>query len=242
MTTAVTAPVQSVPSTAGAFAADRPLRRPRHTAWPYAGLVSAVSAATSLLFLSQGNKQFDLDSAPTTSFVLDNLHGATWIKFGGAMGLVSVVAGLVFLLGLGNFMQRLRPERTTVHAGMRVATAAFVASVSVGVMMRYIVAGGAKGGIDKNLYTHDAVSTLSSLADQLTTASYLPALIAMGLVGWVSLRDRILPRPVGVLALLFTASSLTATVALGLPYSSILDYPVFATVISIAAWFSRKAV
>jgi hypothetical protein len=86
------------------------------------------------------------------------------------------------------------------------------------------------------------VSTLSSLADQLTTASYLPALIAMGLVGWVSLRDRILPRPVGVLALLFTASSLTATVALGLPYSSILDYPVFATVISIAAWFSRKAV
>jgi hypothetical protein len=220
----------------------RALRRPRHSVWPYAGIVSALSAATSLLFLSQGEKQFDIDHTPTTRFVLDSMHDATFIKFGGAVGLLSAVAGMFFLLGLGDFVQKLRPGRSTLHAVMRVSASAFVASVAIGVMLRYIVAGGAKGGIDKNLYTSEAVSTLSSLADQLTTASYLPALIAMVAVGWVSVRERILPRVVGVGALLLATASTTATVVLGLPYSSILDYPVFAVLISVTALFSRKAV
>jgi hypothetical protein len=234
--------VHPVPSTTSTQPTQRPLRRPRHSAWPYAGVVSALSAAGSLLFLSQGNEQFEHKETPTSKFVLDNLHDATWIKIGGGLGLVSVVAGLIFLLGLGNFMERLRPGRTTVHAAMRAATAAFVASVSIGVMLRYIVAGGADGGIDPNLYTKESVSTLSALADQLTTASYLPALIAMGIVGWVSFRERLLPRPVAAGALLLATGSTTATVVLGLPYSSIMDYPMFALLISITAFFSRKAV
>lgn len=231
-----------VPSTALHRTADRPLRRPRHSAWPYAGVVSALSGASSLLFLSQGNEQFDHHDTPTSKFVLDNMHDATFIKIGGGLGLISAVAGLIFLLGLGNFMERLRPERTTAHAAVKAATAAFVASVSIGVMLRYIVAGGADGGIDPNLYTKESVSTLSALADQLTTASYLPALIAMGIVGWVSFRERLLPRPVAAGAMLLTAGSTTATVVLGLPYSSIMDYPLFALLISITAFFSRKAV
>jgi len=240
--TTVAYAAQSTATPSVAESSARALRRPRHSVWPYAGVVSALSGATSLLFLSQGGAQFAIDHVPTTKFVLESMHGATFIKFGGAMGLLSAVAGMFFLLGLGDFVQKLSPRRTTVHAIMRVSASAFVASVAIGAMMRYIVAGGAKGGIDKNLYTHEAVSTLSSLADQLTTASYLPALIAVASVGWVSVRDRILPRLVGAGALVLGTASTCATLVLGLPYSSIIDYPLFALLISITALFSRKAV
>jgi hypothetical protein len=125
---------------------------------------------------------------------------------------------------------------------MRIATAAFVASATVGALMRYIVAGGAKGGVDKNLYTHEAVSTLSSLADQLACASYLPALIATGIAGWVGFKDRLLARPIGVGLMLLTAGSASATLILGLPYSSIIDFPVMTVLIAANAIFSRKAV
>jgi hypothetical protein len=237
--TTLTVPVQAAVAEHRAEAAPR---RPRHSLWPYAGIVSALSGYASVLLLAQGQDQFDLDHTPSTAFVVEHLHHATWIKLGGAAALLSVVAGLVFLLGLGRFVQKLAPARAGLHTALRMSTTAFLATATIGAVMRYIVAGGAHGGIDKNIYTVDSVATLSALGDQLACASYLPALLAMGLVGWVAVRERVLARPVGVIALVLAGGSLAATLVLGLPYSSALVYPVFAALVGLNGILARRAV
>jgi hypothetical protein len=64
----------------------------------------------------------------------------------------------------------------------------------------------------------------------------------MGLVGWVAVRERVLARPVGVIALVLAGGSLAATLVLGLPYSSALVYPVFAALVGLNGILARRAV
>ena len=67
------------------------------------------------------------------------------------------------------------------------------------------------GGTDIAMYTRESAATLAVLADQLTSAAFLPLLAVMALVGVAAVRDRVLPRTVGVVALLLTAASLAMT-------------------------------
>ena len=79
------------------------------------------------------------------------------------------------------------------------------------------------------------------LADQLATAAFLPALAVMAVVGIAAVRDRVLPVGVGAVTLLLTAASVTATLVLGLPYSSSLVYPLFALIVGVAGLSRRPA-
>jgi hypothetical protein len=162
------------------------------------------------------------------------------VKLGGALDLLGLVAAFAFLFGLVRFVGRNVPLGGGLVEAMRWAAIAFVATGSVGVMMRYIAAGGAPGGIDTAMYTREAAATLAVLADQLTTAAYLPVLAVMALTGVAAIRDRVLAPAVGVVALLLTALSLGMTLVLGLPYSSSLVYPLFALVVAIAGMFTRR--
>jgi hypothetical protein len=97
------------------------------------------------------------------------------------------------------------------------------------------------GGTDIAMYTREATATLAVLADQLTTAAFLPVLAVMALLGVAAVRDRVLAPAVGIAALLLTALSLTMTLALGLPYSSALVYPLFALVVGVAGVLTRRS-
>jgi hypothetical protein len=91
------------------------------------------------------------------------------------------------------------------------------------------------------MYTPEASATIAVLADQLFTASFLPALAVMAVVGVAAVRDRVLPVGVGAVALLLAAASLAATLVLGLPYSSSLVYPLFALTVGVAGLLSRRS-
>ena len=65
------------------------------------------------------------------------------------------------------------------------------------------------------MYTPEASATIVVLADQLFTASFLPALAVMAVVGVAAVRDRVLPVGVGAVTLLLAAASLAATLVLG---------------------------
>ena len=86
---------------------------------------------------------------------------------------------------------------------------------SLGVAIRYIAAGEMPGAMDSPMYTPEASATIAVLADQLFTASFLPALGVMAVVGVAAVRDRVLPLGVGAVALLLAAASLAATLVLG---------------------------
>jgi hypothetical protein len=215
--------------------------RPRRTAWPYAGVVSAVASGASGVLLVQGPGTFtDGTTWATTDRVVTNLATASTAKLGAGLGLLALVAAFAFLLGLTRFVARHAPLRGGLVEAMRWASIAFLATGSIGVTIRYVAAGGVSGGIDVAMYTREAAATLAVLADQLSTAAFLPVLVVMALLGVATLRDRVLTPAVGVFALLLTAVSLGMTVVLGLPYSASLAYPLFALVVGIAGLLTRR--
>jgi hypothetical protein len=216
--------------------------RPRTTAWPYAGIVSALAAGAAVFVLTQGPGTFrDSTSWASTDLVVANLSTALSVRLGAALDLLGLVAAFVFLLGLARFVSRHAPLRGGLVEAMRWASIAFLATGSLGVAIRYIAGGGVPGGTDVAIYTREAAAALAVLADQLTTAAILPMLAVMGLLGVAALRDRVLPPAVGAVALLLTAVSLGMTLVPGLPRSSALVYPVFALVVGVAGVLTRKA-
>lgn len=215
--------------------------RPRTTVWPYAGIVSAVASGVAGSMLVQGPGTFrDTGTWAPTDFVVENLSTALSVKIGAGLHLLGLVAAFAFLLGLTRFVGRNAPLRGGTVEAMRWASIAFLATGSIGVMIRYIAAGGVPGGIDTPMYTREATATLAVFADQLATAAFLPVLAVMALLGVAAVRDRVLIPAVGVVALLLAVLSLAATLVLGLPYSSSLAYPVFALVVGVAGVLTRR--
>jgi hypothetical protein len=223
------------------FAHAAPVR-PRATAWPYAGIVSALASGVAVSLLTQGPGTF-LDSATwaSTELVVANLSTAASVRLGAGLDLLGLVAAFVFLLGLTRFVARHAPLRGGLVEAMRWASIAFLGTGALGVAIRYVAAGGVPGGPDVALYTREAAATCAVLADQLTTAAFLPVLAVMALLGVTAVRERVFAPVVGAVALLLTAVSLTMTLVLGLPYSSALVYPLFALLVGVAGVLSRKA-
>jgi hypothetical protein len=215
--------------------------RPRRTVWPYAGIVSAVASGAAGVLLVQGHGTFTgATTWATTDHVVANLSTAASVRLGAGLDLLALVAAFAFLLGLSRFVARHAPLRGGLVEAVRWASIAFLATGSVGVVIRYVAAGGLADGIDVALYTREAAATLAVLADQLTSAAFLPVLAVMALVGVAALRDRVLAPAVGVFALLLTVASLGMTLVLGLPYSASLVYPLFALVVGAAGVLTHR--
>jgi hypothetical protein len=216
--------------------------RPRRSLWPYAGIVSALAAGASGAVLVQGSGTFrDTGTWATTDFIVANLTPAPTIRIGAGVALLGLVAAFAFLLGLTRYVARHTSAHSPSVEAMRWASIALLATGSIGVVIRYIAGGGVPGGTDIAMYTRESAATLAVLADQLASAAYLPVLAVMALVGVAAVRDRVLPRTVGVVALLLTAASLAMTLGLGLPYSASLVYPLFALVVGVAGTLTRRA-
>jgi hypothetical protein len=73
----------------------------------------------------------------------------------------------------------------------------------------------------------------------MSAGTYLPALGVMAVAGVLSLRGGLLPKAVGIVSLVLAGVSLVATLAIGLPYSSSLVFPIFALVAGIAVLVRR---
>jgi hypothetical protein len=212
--------------------------RPRDTVWPYAGIFSAVAVGVSGTILAQGPGTFrDVGGQPGTDFVLANLNGELPVRIGAGLHLLGIVAAFAFLFGLTRFVATHSPRTAEP---LRWASIALLASGTLGAAIRYVAAGGVPGAMDSPMYTPEASATIAVLADQLATASFLPALAVMAFVGLAAVRDRILPVGIGVATLVLAGASFAATLVLGLPYSSSLVYPLFALLVGIAGLRSRR--
>lgn len=227
MTTHAPAPVGTVPA--------------RRTPWPVAALVSGLAAAGSTFFLAQAPGSFDGPPEPTTAFLLEHLSEPAIVQLGATLGLVGLAASLVFLVGLTRFHARHAPHREGLVEALRWTSIAFLGAGTIGVLLRYVAASGVPGGTDSAFYTPEAAVTLSVLADQAGFGAFLPGLAVMTVVGLLAVRDRVLPRGVGVVALVLAAASTAATVVLGLPYSAGLVWPLFAVVVGVTGLVTRRA-
>jgi hypothetical protein len=223
-------------------AAPAPVLRPlRRQPWPYAGLLAAGSSGASTMFLAQGGKTFARDGhAVTTDYLYGALSPASTSLIGGGLALVGIISAFVFLLGLTRFVDE-RHGAESWRTALRWSSVAFVASSSIGVGIRYIAAGGAPNGVDHDFYSHEASTTIAVLSDQLAYASALPCLGVVVAAGVLAFRTGVLPRTVGVVALVLAVGSIGATLGVGLPYSAALVWPLFAAMASLALLFRRRA-
>lgn len=216
--------------------------RPRRSLWPYAGVVSALvnGAAGSMLVQGQGTFSGSPTTWRTTDVVVANLNSALSVRIGAGLALVGLVATFAFLVGLTRFVARNAPLRGGLVDAMRWASIVSVATGAIGVMIRYIAGGALPGAMDVAMYTREAAATLAVLADQLSAAAFLPLLAVMAAVGVAAVRDRVLSRTVGVVALVLATLSVGVTLVFGLPYSASLVFPLFALVVGIAGLLTRK--
>ncbi|SDE76440.1 hypothetical protein [Pseudonocardia oroxyli] len=194
-----------------------------------AGIVAALAAGGSGAVLAQGEGTFADQRIKSSAELVEAMNPELMIRIGGGLGLVAVIATTAFTLGL----VRRAGERGGWAEALRWSSIALLATTSIGVLMRYVAAGGAPGAMDQSLYSTEASATAAVLADQMSTGAYLPALGVMSCAGMLALRGSLLPAPVGIVALVLGTLSLAATLGLGLPYSSSLVFPVFALVAGI---------
>jgi hypothetical protein len=192
------------------------------------GIVAALAAGGSTAFLAQAQGTFDREITSSAD-ILEALNPEPMIRIGAGLGLVAVIATTVFTLGL----VRRAGDRSGWAEALRWSSIALLATTAIGVLMRYVAAGGAPGGIDQAFYSTEVSATAAVLADQMSTGAYLPALGVMACAGMLALRGAVLPKAVGIVALVLACVSLAATLGLGLPYSSSLVFPVFALVAGI---------
>jgi hypothetical protein len=212
--------------------------RPRRTVWPYAGIVSALAAGAGGVLMAQGPGTFRTEGGqPSTDVILANLTAEIPAKIGAGLHVLAIAAAFAFLLGLTRNVAAHAPRYAE---SLRWASIALLATGSIGAAIRYIAAGGIPGAMDSPMYTPEASATIAVLADQLFTASFLPALAVMAIVGVAAVRDRVLPIGIGTVTLLLAAASLAATLVIGLPYSSSLVYPLFALMVGVAGILSRR--
>ncbi|MBW0116878.1 hypothetical protein I4J48_16660, partial [Pseudonocardia sp. KRD-169] len=197
-------------------------------------------AGGSTFFLAQTPESFDGPPQATTGFLVERLADPGTVQAGGTLALVGLAASLVFLLGLTRFHARHAPRRGGLVEALRWTSIAFLGAGAVGVLLRYVAASGVPGGTDSAFYSPEAAVTLAVLADQAAFGAFLPGLAVMTVVGLLSVRDRVLPLGVGVVALVLAAASTAATVVLGLPYSAGLVWPLFAVVVGVAGLASRR--
>jgi hypothetical protein len=105
--------------------------RPRRTAWPYAGIVSAIAAALPGSPLVQGPATF-----LSTDIMFASLSSALSLTVGAGLALLGLAATFVFLFGLTRFVARHAPLRAGLVEALRWASIAFLAAGSIGVMVR----------------------------------------------------------------------------------------------------------
>ncbi|GAA4692565.1 hypothetical protein GCM10023215_32130 [Pseudonocardia yuanmonensis] len=219
--------------------AATPTTTARATGWGWAGIVAGLAAGASGAILAQGPGTFGDQEVKSGEFIVGAMNPELLIRLGGGLGMVAVVATTVFTLGLARRAAETAPGRTGWVEALRWSSIALLATTAVGVLMRYVAAGGAPGAMDQSMYTTEASATAAVLADQMSTGTYLPALGVMTAAGVLSLRGALLPKAVGIVALVLAGASLVATLAIGLPYSSSLVFPLFAPVAGIAALVRR---
>jgi len=214
-------------------------RPPRSRArWPIFGLVAAVTGflSSALTFPSETTREEQRSGVAVISKLERGHYHAAFI-----LGLVSIGALLVTAAGWRRWAEARAPRdlaaRTIGHGFAVVATVNVVFTALLGTMALYL-----PGGMDHGTIGPDQMFVNWSLLDFGNLLGWWGAVVAAICVATISLRrNRILPRWMGVVSVLFALPPIAYAVATGLPGFPGLTMPVWLAVMSIGMIASRRA-
>jgi len=206
--------------------------------WPVAGILgSAAGFGASLAALSSGVTE---EQAQEGAGVIDHLERTNFhVAF--ILGLVSVVALFVAGAGWRRWAERRAPDSLaarTIGTGITAtATINVVFTALAGSMALYLPGGTDHGWLSKEaMFVNFTLLDFGSLLGWwgVAVAAMAAAALAFG-------RQRLLPRWLGVAAVLLLALPLVTAAITGLPGLVGLTMPIWLTVASIGMVFSRRA-
>jgi len=154
-------------------------------------------------------------------------------QFGAIAGLAATLLLIVWAAGLHRFLET-RVGRD--HLAVRItqfAAAGAVGAMVIAFSLKAVFAGGLPGAIDATMYTSIDVAVLHILHEQLQWVGLLSMVGAMFAVAWLALRERALPRFLGIVSLVLALFVTGMTLGLALPYSAGLAVPVWIVVTSV---------
>lgn len=154
-------------------------------------------------------------------------------QFGAIAGLAATFLLIAWVAGFQRFVES-RADRD--HLAVRVtqfAGAGAVGAMVIAFSLKAAFAGGLPGAIDSLMYTTTDVAVLHILHEQLQWVGLLSMVGAMYAVAWLALRERVLPRFLGVVSLVLALFVTGMTLGLALPYSAGVVVPVWILVTSV---------
>ncbi|MEX5634557.1 hypothetical protein [Parafrankia sp. FMc2] len=199
--------------------------RPARSRWPLAGLAAAVLAPVGSFILGwDPDESITRDGTDAIYQAAGDHRVALWL--GGSIGFVAVLLLLGFAAGLTRLLERRAPDSLAVPAA-KLAFAAALGGLMFSFGLKHVLAGGVPGGIDNSFYTKTDVEVLAVVVSQMQYAAWWGVIAAAACVAVVSLRHRVLPTWFGIVSAVLAGISITATVAVGLPYSAGILAPVW---------------
>ena len=136
-------------------------------------------------------------------------------------GFVAVVATLFAASG----WRRWAGERAPDNVAAGVVSAALTASAGA-MMLGYGFKGSMAvylpGGMDEGTFTDDGLFSIWMFLDFAPYIAWWGTVVAAGVVTWISLRNRLLPRWIGFVSIPFAVAPLAFMVASGLPGMSVV--------------------
>ena len=206
-----------------ALAQDVEVRRGTGT-WALWGTAAGVLGVITNIVLSTS-----VDDYKNQDTVIDGLSRSRY-HAGAITGYLAAAALLLFAAGLWRWADR----QASVSLALRAAPLALVASAGAmvaGYGVKGQLAEYLPGGLNADNYASDQLFVFFMLDDLAGYFAWSGVTIAAGCLAWLALRERLLPRWLGVVAALFTAAPLAYLLASGFTGFSGLVAPLFLVIV-----------
>ncbi len=208
-------------------------RRPTWALW---GAVAGAAGFVATFLTDQSGQLQEADYL-TGGAVVDKLESAPY-HVGVVAGFVCVLALLVAAAGWRRWAARTAPDSLAA----RVVSMAFVASAGA-MMIGYGLKGSMSvylpGGMDHDIMSQEGLYSIFMFLDLGAWMVWWGGTVAALASVWLAFRERLLPRWVGVVSVLFAGLPLAVLAATGLPGLPALS-TIWLTVVSVGLAVSRR--
>ena len=198
-------------------AAPAPVRRSGRWAWW--GVVAGAAGIVGTLLTDAQGAVWE-EGVTLGSEAIRQVERAPY-HVGVVVGFVAVVATLFAASG----WRRWAGERAPDNVAAGVVSAALTASAGA-MMLGYGFKGSMAvylpGGMDEGTFTDEGLFSIWMFLDFAPYIAWWGTVVAAGVVTWISLRNRLLPRWIGFTSIPFAVAPLAFMVASGLPGMSLL--------------------
>ena len=208
--------------------------------WPIAGIVAGIAALASTTVLGPAFITDESIYRAGPEAVYEELGGQLLTQLGAASGYLAAALLIPFGIGLVRTLARRAPDRVGLVLALGVALAAGVASTVSAYAMKSVLASGLPGHGDSGFYTQVDTAVAYTFSGQLQYAGWLPVVGAAGLIGVLVLRDRVMPRWIGVFSAFIAVAVATVTIAFNLPWSAGLVAPLWLIAVAVAVLRLRR--